>query len=102
MINNSNIVSVNSRVTFDYRDCSMEMAVNDDYITFKATQVSKKGFLINKSITIARKNNYQNMVNFINKHRNVLLLLLEKVEVKAREYDEKVYIISERDVSSCE
>ena len=90
MINNSNIVSVNSNITFDYKDCSMEMAVNNNYITFKATQVSKKGFIINRSITVTRKNNYENIVNFINKHRTILLLLLEKVGKKAEEYDRKV------------
>lgn len=93
MVNNSDIVSINSQVSFDYRDCSMEMSVNNDYLTFKATQVSKKGFIINRSITVTRKNNYESIVNFINTHRDILLLLLEKVGKKADEYDEKVYDI---------
>lgn len=95
MIDNSNIVSVSSNITFDCKDCSMEMAVNNNYITFKATQVSKKGFIINRSLTVTRKNNYENIVNFINKHRDILLLLLEKVEKKAKEYDEKIYNIGD-------
>ena len=95
MIKNSDIVSVNSNISFDYRDYNMEMAVNNDYVTFKATCVSGKGFLINRSITVKRKNNYDNIVNFINKHRDILLLLLEKVGKKAKEYDEKVYNIGD-------
>ena len=94
MINDSNIVSVSSDISFDYRNCSMEMKVINNYITFKATQVSKKGFIINRSVTVTRKNNYDNIVNFINKHRDILLLLLEKVEKKAEEYDGKVVSIS--------
>ena len=93
MINNSNIVSVHSNISFDYGDCGIEMTVNNDYVTFKATRVSEKGFIINRSITVKRKNNYENIVNFINKHRAILLLLLEKVEKKAKEYDEKIYDI---------
>ena len=95
MINDSNIVSVYSNVNFDYKDCSMEMSVNNDYITFKATCVSKKGFIINRSVTVTRKNNYENVVSFINKHRDILLLLLERVEKKADEYDGKVYNIGD-------
>ena len=90
MIKNSDIVSINSNISFDYQNCSMNMAIDNEFLTFKATQISKKGFIINRSITIKRRNNYENIVRFINGNKDVLLLLLKKIQEKTREYDEKI------------
>jgi len=87
MINDFDIISVNSNITFDCGNCSMEVIVNNSYITFKATRVSKKGFIIRESDVVDRGGNYENIINFLNSHRESILLLIEKTRVKAIQRD---------------
>ena len=86
-MNDFDIISVNSNIAFDCGNCSMEAVVTNNYITFNATRVSRKGYIIKDSAVVDRGGNYENIINFLNGHKDMILLLIEKTRVKAMHRD---------------
>jgi len=95
MIENDNIISVKSDIIFEYHDCSIEVNIMNNYIKVTATKVSGKGYIIQESIALDRGTAYENIVNFINQQKDTIILLIEKLNKKADEHNEKVIDIGD-------
>lgn len=90
MIKDDNIVSINMNIVFDYNNCTIEAMLVSDFMTINTTCISKKGYLINESITIDHDDIYNDVIHYLNKNEKLFNTLIKKTEKKAQIFDEKI------------
>ncbi len=66
-ITNNNIISFETTVKFQYKNCEMTLKKVDQVYTINVVDITKKGYIVEFSETfLAKKKTYPNLLNFLN------------------------------------
>ena len=90
MLSKSDIITVDSTITFSYKDCGIEIKQMNNYMQITATVLSEKGYIIKGATTINDFNFKRFLKSYLRHGQQHIFDLIDKLDKKAKRHDEKI------------
>ena len=90
MLTKDNIISVHSKISIDYRNCSIDIETINDMVLLQASTLSKKGYIVKKSMAVNQGTAYPCVVLLLNKRKKDIIRLVDNVKLSSKEHDENI------------